>query len=197
MSNENVLQIWMWNEVFHVLIYSNSSLYCDVSLTLFVILRVLLSKSGCAHGLSKCDSMHAKMKVASKTRRKHGFRREFDAPCTRIWLQDPCFKAWTTPKRRIYTFGCTFDGVFQQQHRPSPVNSCLPSSSPMCSSFQVQQSSINLIHPPTPSSGQSQPRLLNRKPADCLEVASLLSLRPPPASRCLASFTGAPLKTTR
>lgn len=43
-----------------------------------------------------------------------------------------------------------------------------PSSSPMRSSFQVQQSSINLIHSPTPR--ESQPPLVVRKPV----------LRPPP-----------------
>lgn len=45
----------------------------------------------------------------------------------------------------------------------------LPSSSPMRSSFQVQQSSINLIHSPTPSSGRepaaSGPQITGVRPA--------------------------------
>lgn len=86
-------------------------------------------------------------------------------------------KAWETPKRRMDTFWLHLAVLlFQQQHHPSPVTSCLPSSSPMRSSFQVQQSSINLIHSPTPSSGQSQPRLRNRKPADRRPAAPQTSL---------------------
>lgn len=60
---------------------------------------------------------------------------------------------------------CFFGGAsfkYQRMHyclcisRPGCKQPCssLPSSSPMRSSFQVQQSSINLIHSPTPSSGR-------------------------------------------
>lgn len=45
-----------------------------------------------------------------------------------------------------------------RRHRPAhPPCAFLPSSSPMRSSFQVQQNSINLIHPPMQGSGREQP----------------------------------------
>lgn len=51
-----------------------------------------------------------------------------------------------------------------------PPSGSSPSSSPMRSSFQVQQSSINLIHSPTPSSG--------REPA--ASGRQITGVRPPP-----------------
>lgn len=52
----------------------------------------------------------------------------------------------------------------------TPSSSSLPSSSPMRSSFQVQQSSINLIHSPTLSSGR-EPAAYGRQ---------ITGVRPPP-----------------
>lgn len=64
---------------------------------------------------------------------------------------------------------CIILPVFLTKHRPrpggckqpnkQPRSGSSPSSSPMRSSFQVQQSSINLIQSPTPSSGREPSRL--------------------------------------
>lgn len=128
-------------------------------------LRRLLTHEHCAWP----EGEHGAAIQTWRVRRKHGFTcrtiQPADTP-TLCWLCTAHSKTQSRrnscllpehplclEQQRTRRCFCMSPRRRRRQRLFTPSRS-LPSSSPMRSSFQVQQSSINLIHSPTPSSGR-------------------------------------------